>query len=53
METRQFKELEKKGKDIEKLVKEVRMTKKQNLDLKEDGKQKDAAITQLKEVVAS
>ena len=53
VEVRQFKELEQKGKEVEKLTKEVRHLKKQNNDLREDGKKKDAAITQLKEVIAS
>ena len=52
VETKQFKELEKKGRDIEKLTKEVKHLKKQTIDLKEESKQKDVIITQLKEAIA-
>ena len=51
VESRQFQELEKKGKCIEKLTKEVKHLKKQTMDLKEEGKQKDVIITQLKEAL--
>ena len=35
--SKQFNELEKKGKDIENLTKEVKQLKKQTVDLKEEG----------------
>ena len=44
---------EKKSRDIEKLTIEVKLIKKQNNDIKEDSKKKDAVITKLKEAVSA